>query len=392
MVAKSNIVVALLIVALFDLGLRFVLPQKSFAIATPSFDTPYRSRIWYATKDFLAQPRSSDVVLLGASDMTCALYGAEATYLKSPQSELKKHYSQFLQDRLASYGSPYKSTFCFAIPGEMPSDAYFLASTLLPVRYPRAIVFSVTPRDFCDGTFNDASSTEIFKLMSKLGGTKDFDISLRSSLWDLLDYELSVLSAVYGAKQELVSRQHHLTQKLIAVFSPDQFSTLRTTPQIRRLAYLQLPEDYAPSELNDDPYDPKLLPFKTNIAEYQSRYRQFKEKTFKEQLFFLERLCQFARAQGIEVLVVNSPITSENRALIPTPVYSRFISEIPNIVRKNGGRFVDLDKTGKFKHDDFYDTIHLNGKGGEKFLAQIALCLSQSSHLTELPNVARVVR
>lgn len=137
---KSDILFALLLVVLADLCVRISFAPQNHLATKLSFDVPYRSRIWWATCDYLKQDKVVDVLLLGASDMTCALYGGEATSLRTPQSELLKHHSEYLEKRLELLNSQYIRTFSLAIPGEMPSDAYFLVNTLLSGKLkPKAI-------------------------------------------------------------------------------------------------------------------------------------------------------------------------------------------------------------------------------------------------------------
>jgi hypothetical protein len=379
--SKSDILLALCLIVIVDLVFRFWggYQQRPFTLG---FDVPYRSRIWWAMNDFIAQPKTADLVLLGASDMTCAFYGAEATFLKAPQSQLLKHKSDYLEDKLASSNSPLRTTFCLGIPGEMPSDAYFLTSTLLAnKRKPKVICLSIAPRDFYDATFGDPTSTDIFKVASKLGLEQDLQLAKRSSFWDELDYKFQQTSYLYGHKWDLTSWQHHTLHSLLAQLLGESFSDIATPQPIRKLSLIELPEDYGPNEVMEAPFDANHPVWVNNIAEYQSRYRQFKLSTFTQQLGFLKKLAQLCRSEGVGLLIVNSPLTSENRAMIEKSAYDLYISEIPKTVRSEGGVFLNLETTGVFKHEDFFDSIHLNGRGGEKFLAQIALALSKKSEL-----------
>src|SRR5271170_342469 len=80
---KSDVLCGALIFLLIDLIFRVSCSwnqDKSFRLG---FDIPYRSYIWWATKDFLSQPKGSDVILLGASEMAAAVNGADATYLNT---------------------------------------------------------------------------------------------------------------------------------------------------------------------------------------------------------------------------------------------------------------------------------------------------------------------
>jgi len=379
---KSDISCGVAIFILVDLIFRVGFSwnqNRSFQLA---FDVPYRSHIWWATKDFLSQPKAQDIILLGASDMAQAVHGADAVFLNSSQDEVLKHRSEYLERRLENLNSQYKGVFCLAVPGEMPSDSYFTTRTLLSgSRKPKVIVLSIAPRSLCDATFGDPASSDVYKIMNKLGGTHDFESSCRSSLWDKLDYQVQQLFSIYGHKRELISWQHNLTQAVLSQLFHEDFSNIHTPVHIRKLALLELPEDYARSELVSMPFDPKHALFISNLAEYQSRYRRLKMSTFRQQLDFLKRLSELCRSEGISLVVINSPLTAENRQLIVPQVYALYLAQASQAVRSYGGTFVNLDLPEIFKHEDFMDSIHLNGRGGLKFLDHIALVLSTSSQV-----------
>lgn len=376
---RSDAVMIGVVFLIVDLMFRTII-----SVGAPSirFDEPYRSRIWWAVQDLNTQPHTADLILLGASDMVCAMYGAEATLLKTSVSQLLSHRSQYLEQRLKESNAPCKTVFSLAIPGEMPCDAYFLIKTLFAEKpKPKAIFFSVTVRDFCDATFGDPSTTDIFKVMSKLGGTKEYELPCRSVFWDRVDYQFGQILAVHGHKWELMSWQHHIVQTLLSKLIPQDFNNISTTKEIRKMSLRDLPEDFGPLEVCTDPFDPKNATFKNNLDEYVARYGHFKQATFTQQLDFFRKLCEFCRADGITLIVANTPVTSENRALIPKQVYDLYFTKVSETVKNSGGIFVDFDKAELFNHDDFFDTIHVNGRGGQKFMDQIALTLAANSRL-----------
>ncbi len=383
--SRSDIAWAAVLFLVIDLICRLGFFGEHNQDLTLTFDAPYRSRSWWAIKDFLRQTSTPDLLLLGASDMTAAVCRADATFLKTDKQELLTHRSEFLERKLIDLGSPYKTSFCLAIPGEMPSDAYFLVKTLFVNRAkPKAIYFSLTPRDFCDATFGDPSTSDIYKIMSKFDGIGSFEWSCRSSLWDKLDFLCTKGLAGYGHKWELMTWQQQAAHSCLSKILPQTYNSIRTPEPIRKMSLTELPEDFAADEIVEHPYDPKNPEFKSNMAEYRARYRQFKSKTFVQQLEFFERLCQLCQSEGIYLVVGNSPLLPENRALLSRQVYDSYLTELSRTVKKYGGKFVNLDMANVFSRDDFKDTIHLNGKGGEKFLEQIALVLASSSDIASV--------
>jgi hypothetical protein len=49
---------------------------------------------------------------------------------------------------------------------------------------------------------------------------------------------------------------------------------------------------------------------------------------------------------------------------------------VATIARNSGGTFIDLDKPEVFVKSDFFDSVHLNGTGGQKYFNQVAEILS----------------
>lgn len=379
---RSDVLVAMLVFLLLDLVVRVgtsCQPKQCLG-----FNEPYRSRPWWAAKAFKDLKTTPDLILLGASDMTCAFYGAEANNLNTTVSQLLTFQSDYLQKKLRQSDAPYQSNFCLGIPGEMPCDAYFLITTLLADKpKPKAIFFSVTMRDFCDATFGDPSSSNAFKVMSKLGGAADSQLSCRSSLWDTLDYEAGQACSIYGHRWECMSLQHSVMHYILGNGLGFDFDKIDTTMPLRTLALKNLPEDYGPNEVLQGPSDDDNPKFTNNLSEYAVRYRSFQPKVFKQQVAFLKKLADYCKAEGITFVVANTPITPENRAMIPVPIYNSYYSTVSDTVRTAGGIFVDFDTPTVFKHTDFFDTVHLNGKGGQKFLTKIAQTLSTSSSLAQ---------
>lgn len=383
---RSDIVLAVVLFIALDLslGLAFALSQRPLQL---SFDVPFRSRTWWAVKDITSLKKCPDIVLLGASDMHYAFYGGEATYTKKPQNSILVHQSKFMEDYLKELRSPYKTAFNMGIPGEMPSDAYFLVRTLVSNRIkPKAVFFSIVPRDFFDDTFNSPSSSEIYRTLSKLGGIGEMEMSCRPAIWNKLNYQLGRISSVYRHKEEFVSWQHHLVGALTRG-DASTFDKIQSPSAVRKVAMMELTEDFAPdNDVLEYPTDPDDHSFTKNMEEYRARYRQFSMKKWDQQFTFFRKLCQLCQEEGITFVAGNSPVTKENMSLVPQSIYDFYMREVTACTRQYGAAFVDLN-TDKFTHDDFFDTVHLNGRGGQKFIAGVAEALTNTSSLAQSQSV-----
>lgn len=384
---KSDAMLALLLVLIVDLVCRFSFSINEKSQKDLSFDAPYRSRAWWTTKDFLRQDKALDVILLGASDINTAFFASEAKFFNAPQSQLLKHKSEYLEAKLKELESPYKTTFCLALGGEMPSDSYLLVNTLLKQgRLPKTIFLAVTPRSFYDATFGDPSRTSVFKVMAKMGGTRDFEFACRSSFWDKADYLARQTIALYGHKWEITSWQQRIGQMLLGKILHENFTNVITPDSIRKISDQDLPEDLGPNEQFMQPDDEKHPVFINNLDHYRAYYKKINRGMLPLQLEFFKKLCAFCSAHGIRLIVCNSPVTAENRALIPADIHAQYLAQIGDIIRSYGGTFMDLDRPELFDKSDFYDSVHLNGKGGQKYFNQVALILCGRSNLATTVN------
>lgn len=379
---------AFLIILIVDLafGIGFSINEKTQnnekTQSALTFDAPYRSRAWWTTKDFLSQVKAPDVILLGASDINTAFFAAEASYFKSPQSQLLKHKSEYLEAKLKELGSSYKSTFCLALGGQMPSDSYLFVNTLLRQgKLPKAIVLAVTPRSFYDATFGDPSRTSIYKTMAKMGGTREFEFACRSSLLDKVDYLFRQAVSLYGHKWEITSWQQCFVQNILAKILHMDFGNVRTPDSIRLIATQDLPEDLGPNEQFMQPDNENHPIFYNNLDHYRAYYKKVNRGMLPLQVDFYKKLCEFCQTNGVKLIVCNSPVTKENRDLLPAKIHSDYLAQIGDMTRSYGGEFIDLDKADLFAKGDFYDSVHLNGKGGQKYFKQVARILSEHDNL-----------
>jgi hypothetical protein len=124
--------------------------------------------------------------------------------------------------------------------------------------------------------------------------------------------------------------------------------------------------------------------FTNNLEEYRQRYGVLNWDTFLTQFNFLAMLLQEARVQNTKVVLVEMPVTSVNRRLIPKFVWNSYQASLRVITRSKGASLVDLQGSNLFTDDDFGDTVHLNTTGGTKMLNFLAkdLCKEASSFRT----------
>lgn len=334
------------------------------------YETAHRSTVWWAAKDYKETAQAPDIALMGSSLMMAAVHGGDATYENKSQKVALHHKSSLLEDLLKnkSQGKEY-STFSFALSGEMASDAYVLANTMLAgEKQPKVIIYGVAPRDLMDNALKSPASTEIFRLMSRFKDPTDIAISARNTFWSVTEYGLEKLSFLYGHRNDFLYMQHSATKNLLAKLGyKDIHDEVHTTYEIRRQAFLELPEDSGPNEVVVHPPTASKDIYTDNLPEYRYRYSSFKEKQFKEQVSYLEKLLALGKDRGIKIILVNMPLTKDNVDLMPPGLYARYMDTISNLATKYQARVLDLNSPEDFPKQYFEDSVHLNSKGGARF-------------------------
>lgn len=346
------------------------------------FNSPNRSWVWWAVRDFKTAPDKPDIVLMGSSLMMAALHGGDATYLNLPQNVAFHHRSKIFEDLLSKQTGIKLNTFAFALGGQMASDAYALTSTLLAgSEQPKAIIYGIAPRDFMDNTLTSPASTETFRYMSRLGGLDEVAWQSRTTFWERLEFACSEISSLYEHRLDFVYLQNKYTKNIIRHLTAfKNLDEVHTPFPVRKQALLELPEDQGPNDLLIMPFSQSDHKYVDNLDEYRMRYRAFRPKLFEMQLSYLERMLQYCKEHGTELFLVNMPLTADNVKLMPPGFYDNYKQRILSLSDRYGAKFIDLNSPTLFGKEYFADSVHMNGAGGVKFFQVLSEKLDSSTN------------
>lgn len=385
----SYVVWAALALLALDGGCR-VLDQIGLWPLSP-YEAAHRSTVWWAATDYKKTETAPDIALMGSSLMMAAVHGGDATYENKSQKVALHHESKLLEHLLKNSQGKNFTTFSFALSGEMASDAYVLANAMLSgEKQPKVIIYGVAPRDLMDNALKSPASTEIFRLMSRIKDPTDVAVSARNSFWSVAEYGLEKLSFLYGHRNDFLYMQHKATRAVLAQLGyKDIEDEVHTTYEIRRQAFLELPEDSGPNEVVVHPPAASGAVYTDNLPEYRYRYSSFKEKQFKEQVSYLERLLELGRERGIKVILVNMPLTEDNVALMPPGLYSRYMETLNTMCTKYSAQMLDLNEPRDFPKEYFEDSVHLNSKGGARFFEVLAEKIAKDSQVASTINAIK---
>jgi hypothetical protein len=376
--AVSTTVVAILLFA----GLNFVWAKSQIGLLS-ALDYPRQTWTGTAIDDFLRSSKQrAQVTFLGSSLMVTPIISVDADYLHEKMDAPYHHRSVFFQDKYKELTGQALTTFNFAIPGEMPSDAFLITKFLLKgEQRPDVLVYGVGPRDFIDNLLPSASATDPYKHLARMGEMPNNDSLAQADWQKTLNERLGRLFFTYGHKDDIACSFNRFAGKFVLPNLPPETAQQEweykqmVIPNVQEFEVLPKECLVAPTKTG------KENQFKDNLAEYRDRYHELKWDTFLTQMQFLGETLDLANERKIHPVLVAMPITEGNRGLITDFVWDLYKKNLRVVAQAKHATFIDMATAQKFDGNDFADTVHLNARGGTKLLSTLAQRLSEAAEI-----------
>lgn len=333
--------------------------QKSLAQATSVLET---------------RAGTEPVVLIGSSLILAPLWSvdvADGAFFKDCMQHHTSSHLEKLVDR------PVVS---LATAGQFVSDTYLITEKLLNGKQrPSVLIYGVAPRDFMDDTTGGLAMTSVF---DSLVETKDFskiDKLFFNNFDERGDFVLNRSVFLYRKR----GRYQAKVQDFAAKFEDKMLAQLPVSNQAGSVTGASTDANTKPASsanlaTNADPLANFLLGgdrdavWKQSIEEYAKRYKHFNAKQFDKQKECFRALTALCAERKIKLCVVAMPLTDDNLKLMPPGLYQRYISFVKEATKEAAVPFLDLQSAKAYDESNFYDTVHLNSKGGEKFLSTVS--------------------
>lgn len=361
---RSRFFLALTVLLICDTVLKFSWSPSSQQLLENSNHSP----MWWALRDFYEHP-NADVILLGSSLMQQIVCDGDATYLNRSVDSLNHHECAHLEDRLKAKAKNAVKTFAFSVPGEFASDAAVVTSLILKSdHHPSRIIYGIAPRDFMDNSLSSPSSTESFRLMSKLFPKHARERRAYSSDMEhceaLVDSFLLSVSGIYKSRIGLT----YATRTMFRNFSNFTLSAYRdnSAQQISLHDRRLVPEERCLGQQVVYPERGTPMYF-DNRNQYICSYQPFRPRIYNAQISYFTDMLKRLQENSVGVTIVNMPITQDNMDLMVPGFYEGYLRDVKAITQANGAEFIDLNKPGLFAKRHFKDTVHLNGYGAIRF-------------------------
>lgn len=308
---------------------------------------------------------------------------------------------QALKEALATQGYPDVTIFNIGINGATAQVVDLIISRILtPEQLPKLIIWADGARAFnngrMDATYNAIATSEGYQRIKAgtfpnqaNGNQRNRNLGETGGLNSQTNPIAQSLAALSGSSQSVNNFLNDAVGKVSSTYTQrDQLKSTLREQFVDFLKQANFPQDPAIAEaekltnqeaIDIDGFLPLTVRF--NPATYYKQYSKVTGdydgdyQSFKlggEQDTALESLMQFSKANKINIVFVNLPLTQEYLDPIRTEYEEKFQRYMRSSALEKGLVFRDLNQLLLNKHDYFSDPSHLNRYGAYQVSKKLA--------------------
>jgi hypothetical protein len=378
--ALSSAVSAVILYSVINAAMHFADYQAAKRHKTRIGQTTVTQQAFEGAAELLkSQNGSPTVVLVGSSLVLAPFWSADLNHFKGVGDCWHHHQSKWMEQLLTAAGMPHTSVINFGLPGLVVSDAYLITEKLFkgPTK-PTIAFYGIAPRDFMDDFLGAHTQTPLFERLVTVPDALQLGDLYFSTPQERLDFILQKVVYLYGKRGRYQTRVSRTLNKAAERIFATGTSYVAADEDSRALGFLQ--------EQN------RPFVWAASIKEYKARYKTFNEVQFERQKKFLDAMLKLNKQRGITTVLVNMPLTPDNLRLMPAGLYDRYMRSIGDLVARNEVSLLDLHNSGQYADESFYDTVHLNARGGEQISFSLAQFLVQHKNSTNIAGANRSTR
>lgn len=296
------------------------------------------------------------MVLLGSSLMMYPFWAMDIEKDRGLGDIFHHRGSKVLTEVMNQNGIPNAEVYSMAMFAQMVSDGYIMVNEFLQDgKKPKCLLLGVAPRDFYDADLSAPTATYTFKRLIKLSNFWPYANHYLPGVEEKADWLCGKICYFYGHRWR--------AQKDVAKAMGKLFDRIGLKNSVAEKAVTKK-SGFMLAGSEEERWD-------SSLNEYRRRYKGADEKGVTLQMSFLEKTLHLCHKRGIRVILVNMPITADNRNLLPDGFYKFYQQKLKVIAAANGTDFLDLGASSKFQRADFWDTTHLNHGGGHKLVQEL---------------------
>jgi len=309
---------------------------------------------------YLQSGRDSNVLFLGSSLVLRPAISCDSTpdWAKKPgiiPSKLQfiYHYDKadYFRRMLDNACHGDFTVYNLGVPdASVSDDCLLLDAAIKSGKHPKLVICGIAPRDFLASDQPDPDNTAIHEAVTHLNENERLSGSFTDQFFKF---------------QRVLQRDLGLFRAIATSYRPPQIGHAPN----RRGTRAKVGNDLA------------------DLGLYQKRYNPPNMRAFPLQVHSLEKLLQVAHAHNVTVILVSMPLTRENLSLLNPQALLEYKKSVDTVARSNHVVYVDLEQNSGYDRDDFWDSVHLNARGGGKFYRQLtAAIVSHPTLVSSLPT------
>ncbi len=270
-----------------------------------------------------------------------------------------------------------KLTVCnLGVQGSIVSDQTLILRKALEYgKTPKLVILELAPRSFLDNMHKQIRNTPVFQVLGDFAaGPPLFENGgiNKQALVALPGY----ISYYYKVKADYRT----LVANITAAALNRPMNGWESKEGIKRRQIISLFNPEMEWQVSEKPLVPKYH----DLAMYDYVYNPPDPAFFTSEEEDCKRLLATAKNAGIKVIVVDMPVTTQNRKLIKPEFLARYKQFIQTLAGDKSISVISLSERGEFNDDDFEDSAHLNASGGKKLFSALSQAIEADVSRGEL--------
>lgn len=313
---------------------------------------------------FFDSGENPDIIVLGSSIMLIPAarcddrmdgqsdcYAEWYYYQHFPDYDQSKYLERQLSEKLAQ---PFKLKNLAIASSIMSDHCGVLEEVVARDRHPKLVICGLAPRDFLDNTFQNWQQTPTRMYLNETRAIAG------------LPSEFSVPALVDWYK----CSERHFKKVFARIRTACSNIACNLTSHPVKLAYVR------------DEIKQVKPNFQKDVRKYNDLYNPPNFPMLAIQAEHLTKMLTLARANNIQVVLVNMPLARENIACLNKDAYRTYLETLHKTARDHDVVLLDLASLPEYSREDFEDSCHLDAEGGFKLYRQIVSGITTNSALT----------
>lgn len=107
-------------------------------------------------------------------------------------------------------------------------------------------------------------------------------------------------------------------------------------------------------------------------------YNPIDKRMFDEQFAYFDRMLDLTEKSGVELLVVNMPLSQSNKELMPAGFYSSYLNRLKDACAHRNIQIADYNSCDWDANSNFIDTVHIRPEKSSAFVESLMKSVADS--------------